>query len=270
MSLRAQIAVLMAANNAEKTIAEAVDSVLSSSVSLQLFIIDDGSSIPVSNVISPNKKISIIRLDRNVGLPSALNLGLRKILAENKYRYIARMDADDICLSGRFEKQFSFMEENPDICLVGCWARFFDEFSNETRMFFSPPTSSKEIRNMLCFNSAICHPTWFMRPTIFDDIGFYNEKYDTAQDYDFLCRLAVSHNIANLGEYLLDYRISGSGISLKKRKRQLCLRFEIQRKNFDWKNWRSYAGLIRTLVLLSIPVSVLAPIKEILFRKKSR
>jgi len=166
-----KIAVLMASYNSEDTLLPAVNSVLESTAPLHLFIVDNASTKPVSEVLEPNERITILRLDRNSSLPTALNHGIRAIQKQG--------------------------------------------FIYTARMYFTPPETYEGIKNMLFFNSAICHPTWFMRTDVFEDIGMYNESYNTAQDYDFLCRLAEKRAVANIPEYLLDHRVSSQGLSLK-------------------------------------------------------
>lgn len=258
----------MAAYNAEKTLKEAVDSVLSSSAPLHLFVVDDGSARPVKDFLPPRDNLTILRLDANVGLPSALNHGLDVIL-EQKFDYIARADADDVSLPSRFEKQLAFMESHPDIDLVGCWVRLFDEDTRETLMMLSPPTTSKAIKNRLYSNSALYHPTWFMRANVFRDVGFYNASYETAQDYDFLRRLIKNHQVANIPEYLLDYRISQKGISFQKRRRQLAVRLDVQKRLFEIANWRSYVGICKTLCLIFVSFAFLNRVKKLVYGTKS-
>ena len=257
----------MAAYNADETLAEAVDSVLSSQAPLHLFIVDDGSGHPISNFLPPRDNLTILRLDKNVGLPAALNHGLEVILKQG-FPYIARADADDVSHSTRFEKQLAFLESHPDIDLVGCWVRLFDEDTRATLMSLSPPITSTEIKNRMYSNSALYHPTWFMRAAVFRDIGFYNTSYETAQDYDFLRRLAKKHKMANIPEYLLDYRISQKGISFQKRRRQLAVRRDVQCRMFEKGNWRCYAGLCKTICLGAVPFSLLNWAKAQLYNKK--
>ncbi len=73
---RPRIAVLMAAYNAEDTIKPAMDSVLASTVPLDLYIIDDGSTLPVTEALGDvEDNVFIHRLAENGGLPKALNAG---------------------------------------------------------------------------------------------------------------------------------------------------------------------------------------------------
>src|SRR6266545_3920078 len=88
-------AVLIAAYNADKTIERAVDSVLSSTVPCHIYIVDDGSRVPVRNILGRRAgEIEIIRLEKNRGPAAARNIGLSVIL-ERDHDFVAILDADD-------------------------------------------------------------------------------------------------------------------------------------------------------------------------------
>src|SRR5436190_24039994 len=92
-----QVAVLMAAFNAEKTIAQAVNSLLHGSHPCKIYVVDDCSRTPVSDVIklANSVPVEIIRLNHNSGPAAARNAGLARILA-NDHEFVAIMDADDV------------------------------------------------------------------------------------------------------------------------------------------------------------------------------
>ena len=126
-----RLAVIVAAYNAENTLRQAVESVLSGAMSYDVFIVDDCSRTPVSDVLSPYDGVEIIRLKRNRGPAVARNIGLSKILAKD-YDYVAIMDADDVSKPDRLAKQVLFLDKNPRVGAVGCGARFFDEITSAT------------------------------------------------------------------------------------------------------------------------------------------
>src|SRR5262245_8033580 len=74
-AMRTRVAVLMAAYNAERTLKQAVDSVLHGTYPCCVYIVDDGSRIPVSETLGDydRERIKVIRLDRNVGPSAARN-----------------------------------------------------------------------------------------------------------------------------------------------------------------------------------------------------
>ncbi|WP_109123773.1 glycosyltransferase [Dyella sp. C11] len=247
-----RIAVLLAAYNAEMSLQKAVDSVFASTIPVDLFIIDDGSRLPVEDFIQPSNRLRVVRLPANKGLVGALNAGLDLIVSEG-YPYVARMDADDACHPNRFARQLAFLEEHPDIDLVGSWARFLDESTGAVTMEYQPPTAPADVRRALYFNSPVLHPTWMVRACVFAQGMRYRSLYPAAEDYDLLCRLARSSSLGNLPEYLLDYTVSTQGISIKRRRRQLMDRLRIQCSMFTLKNVASMAGIAKTLMLFLVP-----------------
>src|SRR5437868_6203051 len=99
-----RIAVLLPVYNGEKYVADAVQSVLDQTFTdFELVVIDDGSTDRTADVLASfsDARMRIIRFAENRGIVAALNTGIR----ESKPELIARMDADDICMPRRFERQ---------------------------------------------------------------------------------------------------------------------------------------------------------------------
>jgi glycosyltransferase involved in cell wall biosynthesis len=258
--MSAQVAVLMAAYNADKTIRAAVDSVLASTMPCDLYIVDDCSRVPVSELLGSPAGITHIRLARNHGLAAALNIGLQHILPRG-YKYIARMDADDFSYPHRLAIQVAFLDEHPDVGLVGSGARFIDDKTGEMVMHYVPPLAPEDIRKALFYNNCLVHPSWVIRADVLSRTGPYSLDYPAAEDYEFLRRISRRITMANVADFLLDYRISTGGISVTRRRRQLLDRLKIQFKYIDPLEWRSWAGMARTLMLFAIPRRLLTAIK---------
>src|SRR5215831_17827958 len=143
--MSAEVAVLMAAYNAETTLRAAVDSILASTVACDLYVVDDASRVPVEQMIAARPNVTIIRLPRNRGLAAALNVGLARILPLG-YRYVARMDADDVSYPHRFASQIAFLDQHPEYAMVGSGARFIDDKTGAPLMLYMPPLAPERIR----------------------------------------------------------------------------------------------------------------------------
>lgn len=258
--MSAEVAVLMAAYNAEKTLPAAVDSILASTVPCDLFLIDDCSRVPAEQIISARQHLKIIRLPHNHGLAAALNVGLTHILPGD-YKYVARMDADDVSHPHRFATQIAFLERHPEVALVGSGARFIDDRNGALVMYYVPPLAHDEIRKALYFNNCFVHPTWLWRREALAAVGPYSLEFPAAEDYEFMRRAIARTIIANIPEYLIDYRISTEGISISKRKRQLLDRLKIQIEYLEPLQWRAWAGMAKTLALFVIPRSIVTTLK---------
>ena len=118
------VSVILPAYNAQDTIAESIDSILNQSFrDFELIVINDGSTDATEKVIAQydDSRIRYFANPGNQGLIYTLNRGLE--LSQGKY--IARMDADDISLPARFEKQVRILEEHPEIIVCGPLIKVF-------------------------------------------------------------------------------------------------------------------------------------------------
>lgn len=260
-------AVLVAAYNAEKTIRQAVESVLSGSLTCDVYVVDDCSTTPVADLLTGYDNVEVIRLKRNRGPAVARNGGLSKILAKD-YDYIAIMDADDISMPNRLAKQVCFLDKHPRVGAVGSWTRHFDEHSGEATLYRQRPADAAAIRNMMFFNTGISHASAMFRVDALRTVGIYSENYPAAEDYELLRRIGAKYDLANVPEYLLAYRISSQGQSLGRRRQQLFDRLRIQLRYFAPLNWRAWAGVAQTVVSLVTPVSLVHALKLKMLRSQ--
>jgi glycosyltransferase involved in cell wall biosynthesis len=255
--LAPQLAVLMTAYNAEKTIRRALDSLGRNAEPFDLLIVDDASRRPLAEFLGPmGEGVEIVRPPHNLGVAGAKNFGLERLLA-GPYEFIAMMDADDVSHPERLAKQAAYLRAHPEIALVGAWALFFDENTHEVVYRFRPPCDPDAIRDALFSNSCIMHPTWMVRSEALRRTGLYSCDYPAPEDYELLRRMAGKFDLVNIPEFLLDYSVSMAGVSMKNRRRQLYDRLRIQMKYFDARRFAAWRGIARTLVLFVVPFSVL-------------
>ena len=150
-----------------------------------------------------DKRIKLMINDNNIGLPLSLNRGIDNIDTE----YIARMDADDIAVNNRIEKQLQYMENHKSVSLIGTNIKYIDYNGNFLYNRSSIPTKSCDIKKAMCIVNVMHHPTFFGKTSIFKKYKYRNIKY--SQDYDLICRLFENNEIVeNIDEYLLMYRLS--------------------------------------------------------------
>ncbi|MBN2790216.1 MAG: glycosyltransferase [Candidatus Delongbacteria bacterium] len=206
-----QISVIMSVYNSELYLKESVDSILNQSFSDFEFIITDDCSSDTSLIIledyaKQDDRIVLLKNLENIGLTKNLN----KMLDIVKGKYIARMDSDDISKPERFLKQYSFMEDNSDVGVLGTNIQFFGKYNELTEL----PLSHDEIKVELLFRDVIMHPTVFMRKSVLDEHKFrYNEEFQISQDYELWSRMVKYTKFANLTEPLLKYRFLSSNIT---------------------------------------------------------
>ena len=121
-----KITVLMPVYNGEKYLREAIGSILNQTFNdFEFLIINDSSTDSTREIILSydDTRIRLEDNEKNIGLTHSLNKGLR--LAKGKY--VARMDADDISLPDRLEKQLAVIENNTDVSIVACWIDIIDK-----------------------------------------------------------------------------------------------------------------------------------------------
>jgi glycosyltransferase involved in cell wall biosynthesis len=205
------ISVILPAYNGERYLREAVESILSQTFSdFELLIIDDGSSDRSAEIIRSydDARIVLISNETNKGLPYSLNRGL----ARARGTYIARMDQDDISLPTRFEEQVRFMENHPEIGIVGAWMRSLGKPEGYVMKGF---TEDEDIRANLLFNTSLAHPTIVIRAKVFQDFALLYDPLLTqgAEDYDLWVRASKVTKLASIPKILVRYRIHGNNMS---------------------------------------------------------
>lgn len=146
--------------------------------------------------------LCLLKNDINIGLTKSLIKGLSQITT----KYVARMDSDDISLSDRFQKQLAFLEENPNISVVGCGIQEFSERNDNMGVRRYPRTTKDAIKTIYKAN-PLAHPAVMMRMSMFREGISYNPNYRTTQDLAlWLDVLAAGYEVANLDEILLKFR----------------------------------------------------------------
>ncbi|WIY27085.1 glycosyltransferase family 2 protein [Parasedimentitalea psychrophila] len=205
----------MGVHNGAKYLSEAIDSILSQSFrDFEFIIIDDGSTDATAEILGEfsrrDSRLQCISLDKNLGLPHALNLGIQKASGN----IIARMDCDDVSGPERFELQLAAMETS-GADLLGTFA--FSLSSNGATKVREPlPVTEDGIALRLPHSNCIVHPSVMVKKTVLEDVGGYNEEFLNSQDYDLWLRLLPQARMNNLDVPLIGYRRHNGQISARK------------------------------------------------------
>jgi glycosyltransferase involved in cell wall biosynthesis len=215
------ITILLPTYNAEAFIKETIKSILAQTYSnWECLIIDDASTDQTVQIIKrfKDKRIQLIEKPKNSGYTNSLNQGLQCA----KGKYIARMDADDIALPQRLERQYQFMESHPEVVVCGTAYRILG-----TERTVTMPLDNKSIKNQLLKQTCFAHPTVMLRKKILIDNNLkYNIEKEPAEDYDLWVRLLSFGKMANIKEVLLEYRLHDNQVSIIRRQRQLESKYQ--------------------------------------------
>ena len=198
------VSVVMSVCNGETYLHEAIDSIINQSFSdFEFVIINDGSSDKSLSIIQSysDKRIILVDNNGNKGLIYSLNKGIE--LSQGKY--IARMDADDISLSNRFEKQIQFLESNSEIGVCGC---DYIQFHETKETYFNAFKRHDETLAWMLFNSSVIHPSLMIRTSVLkNQQPVFNSNFKHAEDYELWSRLLFICKFSAVNETLVKYRV---------------------------------------------------------------
>ena len=173
-----------------------------------------------------DSRVQVLSLTSGKNLPYALNQGLYVAAG----RFVARMDADDICLPSRLQVQLNFLKINTNISLVGSNVVLFNELQEGPIRVF--PEHYHQIKKTLRYKNPLCHPAIMVRKADLEAVGLYDESFDAAEDYELWSRFVEKgYKIANIQEPLLKYYTPKNEtrgeknwhFNLKVKKKYLCI-----------------------------------------------
>lgn len=215
------ISVLLPVYNAERYLRTAIESVLVQTYdNFELLVLDDGSDDNSLSILreyeTKDDRVRIISRE-NKGLAVTLN----QLISEASGKYLARMDADDICLPQRFEKQVAFLDSHPNHVVVGTRILLIDDEGLPLATMIDKFSHTEIKDDLLKGVIALCHPATMLRADEIRAVGGYNTELQCAQDYDLWLRVSERGKLANLPEALVKYRQHLSSIGYTKRAGQL-------------------------------------------------
>lgn len=223
------VTVIIPVRNGEQFIAQAIESILSQALAdLELILVDDASTDRTPDIIQSysGPRLRVLRNLRRMGVSASRN----RALAESHAPYVAFLDADDIAYSHRLEKQIGFLENHPEVAMVGSHLDYIDA---EGHLLYSErpgqrPCNPDELRMELLKRACILPSTATGRKAALVQAGGFPQM-DYAEDHDLWCRLAVNHDLAILPDRLVAYRHHPNQATFKKISRsykatQACIR----------------------------------------------
>jgi glycosyltransferase involved in cell wall biosynthesis len=209
-----RLSVVMPVYNSRSFVGAAIDSILTQSFGDFVFhIVDDGSTDGSGDIIAEkaagDSRIQLIRQD-NRGIVASLN----RMLALVDAPFVARMDADDIALPERFERQLERMEADAQLGALGTQFVEIDEAGRRISGAAAMPIGTALVHAELEQRQPIANPTAMFRTQALRDAGLYREAFRYCEDYDLFLRLSQIARIDNLPDQLLLYRRSPGQMSV--------------------------------------------------------
>ena len=220
-----------------------------------IVILDGPIDQQIEEYLKKKKEIKVFKLKKNMGLSHALNYGLSFCSSE----YVARMDADDICLPNRFNDQIKIIKESDCDILSGSVIEFDSNNLNYKKM----------IKKNLYLYNVINHPTIIFKKDKIISLGGYRHiKY--FEDYDLWLRAKKNKlNFIFMQEFLVKMRFDH--FSLKRRNGILHLMYEINAlRIFFFVNYlipfRYLPFWIIRLFIRVLPLNVYSLIRKIIIK----
>ena len=213
----------------------------------QVVVVEDGpvpegieQSIDDAIKAAPDCEFTVIRKPQNAGLAAALNTGLKSC----KYEWVARMDSDDISLPDRFEKQLAYIENHPDVDVIGGSIAEFSERPGDQQSERHVGLDMKAICEMARSRTPMNHVTVMYKKSSVERAGCYSENFGKLEDYklwvDLLGKDAL---LANIDDILVYVRTGNGFITRRSNKREIT----------DWDMLQSYLldnGIINKITSL--------------------
>ncbi|MHC4365321.1 MAG: glycosyltransferase [Planctomycetota bacterium] len=228
------VSVIMPAYNAAEYIAEAIESVLIQNYrNFELIIVDDGSTDNTKDIVASFKDDKIKYFyKQNAGPSSARNFAIKRA----KGQYIMPLDSDDMMTPDFIASHLQEFERYPEADLVYSDVLLIDAGSNPIRVMKKPEYQDRRhmIKDLFRAGHPIIPFRLGIRKSVFDKIGFYDEKLMVAEDYDMMRRF-VKHGLRvhHLSGALHMRRMTDSSLSRNISLRNAKCHFEVVRRFID-------------------------------------
>lgn len=208
-----KISIVMAAYNGQKFIAETIESVLLQTFrDFEFIIINDASTDRTEEIVKnfqeQDSRVQLINNRENLERAVSRNIGIERSIGE----YLCIIDADDIFLPDKLEKQVKFLDARLDVGFVATSHYVIDENGIETDIVTCSGSERPEIVHFMC------NPSIMVRRECLTKVGGYRPIMVPAEDYDLWLRVAFFCKPANIVEPLFKYRVHGASSTARQKK----------------------------------------------------
>lgn len=204
-----KVSVIIPTYNYGCFIGEAIKSILTQSFPVyEIVVVDDGSADETEEIVRKfGDKVRYIK-QKNSGVCAARNNGV----ANSSGNFVAFLDADDIWLPEKIEKQISKFQEDSEIGLVHCGMREFDEKTGETIKLHLEGKEGWVAEDLLLFEKSVivgCGGSVMVSRRAFNDVGGFDTRLKNGEDWEFCYRVARKFKVGFVPEPLVNYRNHG-------------------------------------------------------------
>lgn len=222
-----QVSVIIATYNYGRFIREAIESALAQTFgNFEIAVIDDGSTDNTWDVVRPYLDDKRLRYHKtnHLGQPGAKNTGIRLTSAP----LVAFLDADDIWLPTKLEKQIGVFRANPEVGVVYSRNVLIDEEGRLVK-FNDRQLHRGSVLHDLFLTSFVCFSTSVVRREVLDQVGVFDESINLAIDFDLWLRVALRYRFDFVDEPLVKYRTGHANLSKRLPERLRCVRIILDR-----------------------------------------
>ena len=207
------LTVIMPVYNGEKFLKESLNSLLNQTFTdFTVLVLNDNSTDKTSEILDvftkQDSRITVITKTKNEGPANLRNEGIERASTE----FIALLDADDIALPTRFEKQLDYLKNHPEVGVCGTWFTFFGDKKEKT---VRHEVSHDALKVQFLHSCGIGNPTVMFRKSVLKGLRF-EHQYVPAEDYGLWSQLIFKTQFHNIPESLLKYRWHDANISQTK------------------------------------------------------
>ena len=210
-----KVSVIMTVYNSERHLQQSLDSLKKQELNdFELIVLEHGSKDSSLRILNgwKDSRLSLEVLPRNIGRTTALN----RCLSRARSRYIAILDSDDLAGPMRLFEQVELLDSNPNIGLVGSWAKYIDENDVEIKEH-RPPTTHNEIVKACANRNPFTHSSICFRRDLTLIVGKYDENYVYAQDFKLCVDLLQVTESAILPSFHCSWRDSTTSLTKTKK-----------------------------------------------------
>ncbi|ACQ66957.1 glycosyltransferase group 2 [Candidatus Williamhamiltonella defendens] len=174
----------------------------------ECIVVDDSTDLALADFCKQlclqDSRFIYVKQPNRLGLAASLNLALQKARGD----WVARFDADDICMPDRLAQQIEFLSKNKDIDVLGGAVEIVDDSLNRLGFKFYPKAHNDIIKKSHFIN-PLAHPTVMFKRDLVLNLGGYDTTFKYAEDLELWLRL-INKGIkfANLDKILIQYRQS--------------------------------------------------------------